>query len=228
MNNSDNQSPAWRSWHYVLLWIIVLVSLGLNVFLVVQLYNFSQQAQQSVDQVKAISEILEAVESTDLGTVEVPITIDETLPISLSVPFSDTFEVPINTTIPISTSIAVKENIVVPINDTVSLNRDAQIVISVLGQSIPVDVPIRADIPLSMQTNVPIDLEVPVELDIPVDLTIDVPVNTEVPIEAEIPVQLDFPVTISLDEMGIGDLLIQVQDGLRLLVTMLEEQAGDN
>lgn len=228
MNNSDNQQSTWPSWHYILLWVIVLVSLGLNVYLVLQLNKFSQEAQQSVGQLKAISEILEAVETTELGTVEVPIVIDETLPISLNVPFKDTFEVPISTTIPISTSITVNENIVVPIQDTVSLNRDAQIVISVLGQSIPVDVPIRADIPLSMQTNVPIDLEVPVELDIPVELMIEVPVDTAVPIEAEIPVKMDFPVTISLEEMGIGDLLTQLQDGLRLLGEMLEEQAGNN
>jgi hypothetical protein len=210
------------------LWIIALASLGLNVFLLLRLYNFSQEAQKSVDQVKAISQILEAVETTELGSINVPVVIDETLPVSLTVPFSETIEVPINTTIPISTSIAVNENIVVPINDTVSLNRDAQIVISVLGQSIPVDVPIRADIPLSMQTNVPIDLEVPIELDIPVDMMIEVPVDTEVPIEAEIPVQMEFPVTVPLDETGIGELLIQVQDGLRLLAEILEGQAGNN
>jgi hypothetical protein len=79
-----------------------------------------------------------------------------------------------------------------------------------------------------MQTNVPIDLQVPVDLEVPVDMTIEVPVSTEVPIEADIPIKLEFPVTISLEEMGIGELLTQVQDGLRLLVTMLEEQAGNN
>ncbi len=228
MSESNNQSSSWRSWHYMLLWAVVLISLGLNGYLVYRLYNFQQEAQQSMSDVEGISEMLKAVETVQIENVDVPISIDETFPISLTVPFSDTFEVPIKTTIPISTSIKVNETIVVPINDVVSLNRNAQIVISVLGQSIPVDVPIRADIPLNMQTNVPIDLEVPVDLEVPIDLLIEVPVDTEVPINAEVPVQLDFPVTIPLDEMGLGELLTQVQDGLRMLAELLDAQAAEN
>lgn len=226
MTDSNNPKSSGTSWHYILLWLIALVSLGINVFLVIQLYNFSQQAQQSVDQVQAISEILNAVESVELQSVEVPIVIDETLPISLTVPFEETFVVPINTTIPISTTVDINENISVPINDTVSLNRDATIFITVLGQSIPVDVPIRADVPLNMQTNIPIDMQVPIALDIPIDLLIEVPVSTEVPIDAEVPVQMDFPVVVPIEEMGFGVLLTQVQDGLRLLVELLNDQAG--
>ena len=228
MPDSGNNSAPWRSWHYILLWVFVLLSLGLNAFLVFTLYNFQREAQQSVNEVAAISEILSAVESVDLESYEVPISIDETLPISITVPFSDTFQVPISTTVPISTSVSIKETISVPINDVVSLNRDAQIVISVLGQPIPVNVPIRADIPLNMQTEIPIDMEVPVQLEVPIDLMVEVPVNTEVAINEEIPVQLDFPVTIPLGEMGFGALLTQVQDGLRLLVEMLEQQVGEN
>jgi hypothetical protein len=229
MNDYDEpQPPRARSWHYILLWLLVLVSLGLNVFLLFTLNNAQRQARESVTEVAAISEILSAVEAVELDSYEVPIVIDETLPISLTVPFKETFSVPIQTTIPISTSIAVNENIAVPINDVVSLNRDARIFISVLGQSIPVDIPIRADIPLNMQTNVPINLEVPVELEVPIDLLLEVPVDTEVPINAEVPVQLEFPVAIPLDDMGFNDLLVQVQDSLRLLVEMLEQQTGGN
>ncbi|MFN2136958.1 MAG: hypothetical protein ACK2UK_13445 [Candidatus Promineifilaceae bacterium] len=228
MKDYDTQPARSRSWHYILLWLLVLVSLGLNAFLIYTLYNFQQQAKESVSEVTAISEILNAVESVELHSLEVPISIDETLPISLTVPFKDTFTVPIQTTIPISTSIAVNENIAVPINDVVSLNRNARIFISVLGQSIPVDIPIRADIPLNMQTNVPINLEVPVNLEVPIDMVIEVPVDTEVPINAEVPVQMEFPVTIPVEDMGLNDLLVQVQEGLRLLVQMLEEQTRGN
>ena len=228
MTESTNQSSRWRSWHYILLWLIALISLGLNLFLVVTLYNFQKEAQQSVSEVQTISDILKTVETVEIESFDVPIVIDETLPISLTVPFSDTFQIPISATIPVSTSVAINENIAVPINDVVSLNRDVRIFISVLGQSIPVDLPIRADIPLNMQTNVPVNLTVPVETEIPIDLLIEVPVNTEVPIDAEIPVLLDFPVTIPLEETGFGVLLTQVQDGLILLVEMLDEQTGGN
>ena len=215
MANTDNQSSRWRSWHYILLWLVALTSLALNVFMLVGLYNFRRAAQEEISRV---SQILDGVE---IENYDLPIVVDETLPISLTVPFNDTFQVPIKTTVPISTSVTIDENIAVPINDVVSLNRNAQIVISVLGQSIPVDVPIRADIPLSMQTDVPINLKVPVQTEIPIDLMIEVPVETEVPIEAEIPVQLDFPVTVPLDQMGFNVLLVQVRDGLRLLAELL-------
>jgi hypothetical protein len=99
----------------------------------------------------------------------------------------------------------------------VSLDRDVQVFLSVLGQSIPVNIPIRADIPIDLQTDVPIKLQVPVEAEIPIDLLIEVPVHTEVPIEADIPVQMDFPVTVPLEEMGLNALLAQLQEGLQVL-----------
>ena len=122
----------------------------------------------------------------------------------------------------------VDETIGVAFDDVVSLDRDVQVFLSVLGQSIPVEIPIRADVPVNLQTDVPIKLDVPVEVEIPIDLIVDVPVLTEVPIEVEIPVQMEFPVTIPLEQMAFGGLLDQVRDGLRALVEMLEGQAGGN
>lgn len=211
MSESNNQPANRPSWHYILLWVVALVSLALNVYLLMGFNNFQRNLQQEANR---ISETLDGVA---IENYEVPVVVDETFAVSLTVPFSDTFEVPINTSVPVSTSITVDEIISVPFNDVVSLDRDVQIFLSVLGQSIPVDIPIRADIPIDLQTEVPIKLEVPVQVDIPIDLVVEVPVHTEVPIEAEIPVQMDFPVTVPLEEMGFNTLLEQLQDGLRLL-----------
>jgi hypothetical protein len=211
MSESNEQPANLRPWHYILLWVIVLVSLALNMYLLAGFNSFQRNVQQEA---KRISETLDGLE---IENYEVPVVVDETFSVSLTVPFSDTFEVPIKTTVPVSTSIAVDETISVPFSDVVSLDRDVQVFLSVLGQSIPVNIPIRADIPIDLQTDVPIKLQVPVEAEIPIDLLIEVPVHTEVPIEADIPVQMDFPVTVPLEEMGLNALLAQLQEGLQVL-----------
>ncbi len=217
---SDSNSSKWRSWHYILLWLVAIVSLVLNILLLAGLYNFRLQAQQEV---ASVTEILDTVE---IENFELPVVINETLPIDITVPFNDTFEIAIHETVPISMTIPIKENISFPINDVVSINRDVTISIVILGQSIPVDIPIRADLPISLNIDIPIDMEVPVDTTIPIDLDIKVPVDTEVVINEEVPVKLDFPVTVPLDELGFNVLLIQVKDGLRLLAELLGAPAN--
>ena len=212
---SESNSPKWRSWHYILLWLVAIVSLVLNILLLAGLYNFRLQAQRE------IASVTEILDSVDIKNFELPVEVDETLLIDISVPFSDTFMVPIDTTVPISMTIPIKENISFPINEVVSVNRDVTISILVLGQPIPVDIPIRTDIPISLNVDIPIDMEVPVNMEIPIVLDIEVPVDTEVPIKEEVPVKLNFPVTVPLDELGFNLLLIQVKDGLRLLAELL-------
>jgi hypothetical protein len=212
---SNSNSSRWRSWHYILLWLIAIASLVLNILLFAGLYNFRQQAQQEVANV---TEILDTVE---IQNFDLPVKVDETLPIDITVPFSDTFEVPIHETVPISMTIPIKENVSFPINEVVSINRDVTVSIVVLGVQVPVDIPIRADVPINMNIDIPVDMEVPVDTTIPIDLDIRVPVDTEVAIKEEVPVKMDFPVTVPLDELGFNLLLIQVKDGLRLLAEVL-------
>ncbi len=212
---SDPNSSKWRSWHYILLWLVAVVALVLNLLLLAGLYNFRLQAQREVS---SVTKILDTVK---IENFELPVVVDETLPIDISVPFSDTFEVAINETVPISITIPIKENVSFPINDVVRINRDVTVSIVILGQAIPVDIPIRADIPISLDIDIPVDLEVPVDTTIPINLNIKVPVDTEVAIQEEVPVKLDFPVTIPLDDLGFNVLLIQVKDGLRLLAELL-------
>jgi hypothetical protein len=213
----ENSRPSkWPSWHYALLWIIVLISLTFNVLLLAGLINFRSRARQ---QVANASELLDTVTLEE--SLEVPITVDESLPISITVPFSDTFRVDINETVPISSTILVEENIEVPINDVVRINRDLTVSVVLAGIPIPVDIPIRADIPISLNLDVPVNLEVPVDMEIPIDLAIAIPIRTEVPIDTTVPVQLDFPVTVPLDQLGFNALLEQVQEALKLLAEAL-------
>jgi hypothetical protein len=194
---------------------VAIISLLLNILLLAGLYNFRRQAQQEVANVTQILDTIE-IENFDL-----PVVVDETLPIAITVPFSDTFEVPIQATIPISLTVPIQEDLSFPINEVVSVNRDVTVSIIVLGQPIPVDIPIRTDIPISLNVDIPVDLQVPIDTEIPIDLLIEVPIDTEVPIAEEVPVKLAFPVTVPMDELGFNLLLVQVKDGLRLLAELL-------
>lgn len=204
-----------RAWHYLLLWLIVLVSLGLNVFLFITLNNIRTQART---QVEAANDRLDAIE---VGEYELPIEVDETLPVSFTVPFSDTFVVPISATIPVSASVPFSETIDVPINTNIPINTTVSVPLPAIG-NIPIPIPIVTNIPVNLNVSVPISRSIPVELDIPVNLTIEVPVESKVPVDTDIPVELDFPVTIPLDEMGYDQLLQQVQAALDALMHLLE------
>jgi len=212
---SESNSPKWRSWHYILLWLIAIFSLVINVLLLVGLYNFRLQTQKGI---ASVNEILDTVE---IENFDLPVVVDEVLPIDITVPFNDTFDVPIHEVVPISMTIPIHENVSFPINDVVRINRDVTVSIVVLGAAIPVDIPIRADIPISLNVDIPVDMEVPVDTTIPIKLDIEVPVDTEVAIQEEVPVKLDFPVTVPLDELGFNVLLVEVQEGLRLLAELL-------
>lgn len=212
----ESSSSKWRSWHYILLWFIAIVSLLFNILLLAGLYNFRLRAQREVADVNRILENVEIA-----NDLEVPVAVDETLPISITVPFSDNFEVAINETVPVQMVIPIDEQISFPVDDVVSINRDVTVSVNIAGIPIPVDIPIRADIPIHLDVDVPVQLEVPVDTEIPIDLMINVPVDTAVPIQADVPVKLDFPVTVPLDQLGFNNLLEQVKDGLKLLGQVL-------
>ncbi|HSM56061.1 MAG TPA: hypothetical protein VK879_07905 [Candidatus Sulfomarinibacteraceae bacterium] len=201
-------------WHYLLLWLIALTSLALNTYLFWQLNGLRTRARQEVANA---SELLDGVE---LEPYDLPVHVDETIPISITVPFSDTFQVPISTTIQVSDVVPFEDNIEVPINTVIPINTTVSVPIPAIG-NIEIPIPIVTSIPINMQVNVPISRSIPVELDIPVDFMVEVPVESEVPIQAEIPVLLDFPVTLPLDEMGFQHLLQQVQEALEGLERLL-------
>ncbi|MDX1687400.1 MAG: hypothetical protein R3248_05390 [Candidatus Promineifilaceae bacterium] len=208
------RSSVARSWHYRLLWLVALASLALNLALFAGIYAFRQRAQEEV---RNASRLLNTVEMEDF---QLPVQVDETLPISLTVPFSDTFQAPISTTVPISTGIPFTDNIEVPVNTVIPVNTQIQVPVPVLG-NVVVPIPIVTSIPVSLTVDVPISRTIPVQLDIPVNLDVEVPVESEVKIDTQVPIQLEFPVTIPFDEMGFQALLLQVQEALDVLAELL-------
>jgi hypothetical protein len=209
---SESKTP----WHYYLLWFVAILALVVGVLILVALLSFRAQARQEI---KDASTYLETVE---LGQFDLPIVVDETLMLSMTVPFSDTFFVPISATIPVSTSILFEDQIVVPINTNIPINTTFNVPVDIpLVGLIDLPIPISTNIPVNLTVDVPISSKVPINIDIPVNLLVDVPVASDIPIETDIPIQLEFPVTIPLDEMGFQTLLTQLQEALQLLAQSL-------
>lgn len=204
-----------RGWHYILLWLLVLTSLGLNVYLIDSLNTARERARTEVVAAG------ERLDDLDVGDYELPIEIDETLPISFTVPFSDTFIVPISTTIPVSATVPFSDTIEVPIRANIPINATVSVPLPAIG-NIPIPIPIVTNIPIALDVSVPISRSIPVELDIPVNLTIEVPVESQVPVQTEIPVELDFPVRLPIEDMGLQQVLQQVKDALDALLHVLE------
>lgn len=208
---------APRPWHYRLLWIIVLFSLLLNLLLLIGLFTARSIAGAEVAKVAA------SLRDNPMSDLEIPITIDESLPIAMNVPFKDTFTVTISETIPVSTSVLFEENIAIPIRETVRIDHNVEVfvVIPVINQRVPIQIPIGANIPIALDINVPVSYEIPVQTDIPINFIVEVPVETEVPINTEVPVKMEFPVTVPMENLEVNTFLQQLQEGLTRLATLL-------
>ena len=208
-------SLAPRPWHYRLLWIIVLFSLLLNVLLLIGLFTARSIAGAEV------AKVATSLRDNPMSDLEIPVSIDESLPINMNVPFKDTFTVTISETIPVSTSVLFEEDIAIPIRETVRIDHNVEVFVTILGQRIPIDIPIGANIPIALDINVPVSYEIPVQTNIPINFIVDVPVETEVPINTEVPVQMEFPVTVPMENLEVNIFLQQLQEGLEKLAALL-------
>jgi hypothetical protein len=200
--------------HILLLWTFVLISLGLNLLILASLYNLRQRARVEV---RNAAELLDSVE---VENFDLPVHVEESVALSLTVSFSDTFLVPISATVPVSASVPFSDTIVVPVNAIIPVNTTVAVPIPAIG-NVTIPIPIVTNIPVNLSVNVPISRSIPVQLEIPVDLLVEIPIESEIPVEADVPVLMDFPVTVPLDEMGMQQLLQHLRDALDALSRIL-------
>ena len=136
----------------LLLYPLVLLSLGLNVVLIMELLQIRDSAFDSLDQVMAM------VSDIENEVISIPIHIDEEFPVSVSVPFEYNATFPVNTQVPIVTTL------VVPFD--------------IMGQTIDIKVPVNMSVPVSLE--VPVSLQktfdihttVPVKFDLNVEFSL--------------------------------------------------------
>ena len=148
---SERKTP----WHYYLLWIVAILALVVGMAILIALLSFRAQARTEVQEASAY------LDTVELEAFDLPIVVDETLQLSMTVPFSDTFLVPISATVPVSESILFEDQVVVPINTNIPINTTF---------NVPVEVPLVGTV----------DLPIPISTNIPVNLTVDVPISSKV------------------------------------------------
>ena len=141
-----------RPFDYYLLWVVALLSLLINAGLVYGLMWARQQAAQGAQTAA------EAVAALRSASLEYTVHLDQSLPVSLTVPFNTTIRVPISTTLPIDTEFSF------------SLH-------TLLGD-FPVNLPVHAEVPVNMTSQVPVNVAVPISTTVPVAL--DVPIKIDV------------------------------------------------
>jgi hypothetical protein len=217
MPREDTQGGMARSFHYRALWAIAIVSFLLNFALIYGLLSARASAARQV------TEAADSLAAVRLDPFELPVNVDESLPISMTVPFSDTFLVPISQTIPVSLSVLFEDNIEVPIQEIIHINTIVFVPVQVIPGLPPanIEIPIITDIPIDLFVEVPVSKTIPISTSIPVVFDVEVPVNSNVPIQSEVPVELAFPVNIPLDEMGVDVIIGQIEEALRDLARSL-------
>jgi hypothetical protein len=140
-----------RPLDYYLLWCVALVSLLIGAALIVTLGNVRVRA------LEGIRTATDAVHGLRNSSIDYVVRMDQSLPVSLTVPFSTTIVVPINTTLPINTDFNL--TLRTPLGDY------------------PVTVPVQSSVPVNMQTSVPVRLSVPISASVPVALSLPIRIN---------------------------------------------------
>ena len=152
----------------ILLFILVLLSLMLNGFLIWQWWTFQQQTQQTLQKYQPIimdgvSQAIDNLAAFEQSTIEFDIQVQQEFPVQVEIPFQETLEVPIQTTMPISQEI--RTTIMIDPFQT--------------GLSIPTDV------------SVPVNLEVPIDMNIPISIDRTIPISTTVPLDKDVPIAIE-------------------------------------
>jgi len=148
------QSPLIKSRpiDYWALWLVAVASLAVNVWLVANLLGVRRQAGE------AAALAAQAVGDLRQSSIDYQVHVAQLVPIVLSIPISQTVQVPINTLLPIDTQ--------------------ATIPLETPFGTFPITIPIRATVPIDLQPEVPIRLTVPVSTTVPVEL--DVPIHVAI------------------------------------------------
>jgi hypothetical protein len=138
-----------RPLDYYLLWLAVIASLALNVYLISVLLQARRQTGE------AMIALGGALGGVSAASIDYAVEIRETVPVSMTLRYSEVITVPISYTLPLNTQV------LVPLRTP-------------LG-TFPINVPVFTTIPIKLTPTVPLSLAVPVSMTIPV--AIDVPIS---------------------------------------------------
>jgi hypothetical protein len=168
VSNKERGVSATGRFFLIFLFILILISLALNLFLLREWLTFQRQAITLRETTQALlSEAIVQLGTFENSTIEFSVPVNEQVPIQVAVPFSKTLEIPIKTSIPISQTV----------HTTATVNAPP------LGLSVPVAV------------SVPVKMDVPLDLNVPVSVNETIPISTSVALKLDIPVSVEISQT---------------------------------
>jgi hypothetical protein len=212
---------------FILLWVLVLISLGLSLWILYQLNQARLWAAES-----AAGAAHSIAELTD-DTFEYSFPVHQVVPIQTDVPLEETLSVPINLhisqTVPVQANVPFRDTIIVPLNATIPVRTMVQVPINIplAGQRF-VEVPISTTIPVNLTVPVTISRTIPVATDI----TVSVPISTEVPvalshtlpISVAVPLDLEIPLTVEIAHTPLKGYLEELSRELLNLAEQIRKQ----
>jgi len=168
-----------------ILFILVLLSLALNGYLLWQWWTFQQQTQAALTDIETsvselVSQAITDLEAFENSTLDFEFTVRQDLPVEVEIPFNESINVPIQTTIPISQEI----------ETTIMLD------------------------PFQAGFEIPTDIVVPVDMEIPLDLNIPVTIERPIPISTTISLDIDVPIAIEISDTDLAPYLERLRIGL--------------
>ena len=168
-----------------LLFILVGLSLGLNIFLLWQLQRLEQQARNVTQNLGtmakgSLDQAITDLEAFQEAKIDFNVRVNEDFPVQVDIPFKETLDVPIQLTIPISQEI----------KTTVLLD------------------------PLKTGQGIPVDVAMPVNIDVPIDTSIPISIDRTIPISTTVPLNLDVPITVNLGETDLSGYIGRLHDSL--------------
>jgi len=137
-----------RPLDYWLLWLVALLSLAVNVWLIRTLLIVRRQAGGAADRAA------QAIGALRNSSIDYTVSVEQDVPVSLILQVNTTVHVPIHTQLPINTQV------------TVPLETP-------LGQ-IPLAFPVQTIVPVNLDPEVPINATVPVSTIVPVALEVPI------------------------------------------------------
>ena len=142
---------------YFLLWLVALASVAMNVFLISTLLTIQQELNKArLGVAEGLTAAANEVGQLDFGAFSLDVVVDESVPLDISVPISET--------------------IIVPISDTIEINSAAVADLPLLGLTA---IPFSVDVPVVMTVTVPVSLTVQVTDSVPVNFIVPVDVNLD-------------------------------------------------
>jgi hypothetical protein len=141
-----------RTLDYYLLWLVVIISVALNVYIISVLREVRRQVG-----IAAGNAAVGVGQLAD-GAIDYNVEIHESLPVSMTIGYEDQITVPISVTLPISTEVEV------PLRTPLGV--------------FPIVVPVITSFPVRLNPVIPISVELPISTTVPVN--VDFPIHVEI------------------------------------------------